>query len=57
MDINSSYSFEYLKNEAEEKALVIYDSMWHSTEKMAHAIVSGLEDAGVSTNLINLDQD
>ena len=37
-----------------EKALVIYESMWHSTEKMAHAIAAGLEESGVSTELINL---
>jgi flavorubredoxin len=37
-----------------EKALVIYESMWHSTEKMAKAIAAGLEESGVSTDLINL---
>lgn len=37
-----------------QKALVIYDSMWHSTEEMAHAVAAGLEDADVSTDLINL---
>jgi flavorubredoxin len=29
------------------KALVIYDTMWHSTQKMAEAIVAGLAEAGV----------
>ncbi|MCP3953222.1 MAG: MBL fold metallo-hydrolase, partial [Desulfobacterales bacterium] len=33
--------------EPQKKAVVIYDSMWHSTEKMANAIVAGLYDAGV----------
>lgn len=42
------------RHESEKKALVIYDSMWHSTEKMAHAIGSGLRDEGISTKLINL---
>jgi len=37
-----------------EKALVIYDTMWHSTEEMAKAIAAGLEGTGVSTELINL---
>ncbi|MFV0438752.1 MAG: FprA family A-type flavoprotein [Desulfopila sp.] len=37
-----------------EKALVIYESMWHSTESMAHAVAAGLEESGVSTELINL---
>jgi flavorubredoxin len=42
------------RNESEAKVLVIYDSMWHSTEHMAHAIGSGLKEAGVSTSMINL---
>lgn len=40
--------------ECREKALVIYDTMWHSTEKMAKSIATGLEETGVSTELINL---
>jgi len=42
------------RSEAEKKVLVIYDSMWHSTEKMADAIVTGLLETGVSVELINL---
>lgn len=42
------------QNKAAQKALVIYDSMWHSTEKMAHAIAEGITETGVSTDLINL---
>lgn len=42
------------KNKSEKRALIVYDSMWHSTEKMAHAINSGLLEAGVPTNMINL---
>ncbi|UCF93925.1 MAG: flavodoxin domain-containing protein [Desulfobacterales bacterium] len=30
------------------KAVVLYDTMWHSTEMLAEAIVSGLLDAGVA---------
>ncbi len=33
------------------KALVVYDTMWHSTEKLAHAIIEGLKDEGVSARL------
>ncbi len=29
------------------KALVVYDTMWHSTQQMAEAIVAGLAEAGV----------
>ena len=45
---------KWSRSESEKKALVIYDSMWHSTEKMAHAIGAGLQDEGISTNMINL---
>ena len=36
------------------KALVIYDTMWHSTEMMAKAIVEGLVSQGVSAQLFDL---
>lgn len=45
---------KWSRNEADKKVLVIYDSMWHSTEKMAHAVARGVEDEGVSVKLINL---
>lgn len=45
---------KWSRNESEKKALVIYDSMWHSTEKMAHSIGAGLRDEGISTKMINL---
>lgn len=45
---------KWSKNESDKKALVIFDSMWHSTEEMAHAVSDGLIEAGVSTNMINL---
>ena len=41
-------------NKAGKKVLVIYDSMWHSTEMMAQAIEVGLRETGVSTRMINL---
>jgi flavorubredoxin len=41
-------------NEVEQRALVIYDSMWHSTEDMAYAIGAGLQESGVSVAMINL---
>ncbi len=45
---------KWSRNESARKALIIYDSMWHSTEKMAHAIGAGLKEAGVGTSMINL---
>ncbi|TWI70698.1 flavorubredoxin [Desulfobotulus alkaliphilus] len=35
------------RQETQNKAVVIYDTMWHSTEMMADAIVGGLVEAGV----------
>ncbi len=37
-----------------DKALVIYDSMWHSTELMAKAICSEIAKHGVEAKLFNL---
>lgn len=39
------------RQDTASKAVIIYDTMWHSTEKMAHAIASGLNDHGVKTVL------
>jgi flavorubredoxin len=36
------------------KALVIYDTMWHSTEQLAHAFTQGLIDAGVEAQMHHL---
>jgi flavorubredoxin len=38
----------------ERKALVIYDTMWHSTELLAEAFTQGLTDAGVEAQLHHL---
>ena len=35
------------RQECENKAVVLYDTMWHSTEMMANSVVGGLVDAGV----------
>jgi flavorubredoxin len=40
--------------EVEPKALVIYDTMWHSTELLAEAFTAGLMDAGVETQMHHL---
>ncbi len=48
---------EYTKwadHETEPRALIIYDSMWGSTEKMAYALYEGLLDAGVPVVMRNL---
>jgi flavorubredoxin len=47
--------YEYLTSERlEKKAVVVYDSMWGSTEKMARAIVKGFLAAGYSVGLYDL---
>ncbi len=45
---------DWSQNKSDKKALVIYDTMWHSTEKMAKSVAAGLEEAGVSTSMVNL---
>jgi len=40
-----------------QKALIIYDTMWHSTEMMARAIADGLIEKGISTRLMDLSVD
>ncbi|MDJ0987816.1 MAG: flavodoxin domain-containing protein [Desulfobacterales bacterium] len=37
-----------------KKAVVIYDTMWHSTEKMAEAIATGINKEGVPTKPLHL---
>ena len=37
-----------------KKALIIYDTMWHSTEKMARAVSNGLAEEGISVLLFDL---
>ena len=45
---------KWAKGEAENKILVVYDTMWGSTEKMAKAIVEGASSEGVETMLFRL---
>lgn len=41
-------------NETENKAIVVYDTMWGSTEKMAKAIYRAFENKGIKTRLMHL---
>jgi len=48
---------EYTKwanHKSENKALIIYDSMWGSTEKMAFKLREGLHEAGMNVTIRNL---
>jgi len=51
--IIESYA-SWSKQETAYKAVVIYDTMWHSTEKMAHAVADGLMDEGASVKVLNM---
>jgi len=44
----------YAEQKPKNRAVIIYDSMWHSTEKMAKAVVTGLVDEGVSVRLMSM---
>lgn len=48
------YYDKWSNNRGDGNALVIYDTMWHSTEQMAKRVVAGLQDENVSAKLINL---
>jgi len=45
---------KWSRQEAKNKAVVIYDTMWHSTEKMAEAIVAGLSEQGIEARPMHL---
>jgi flavorubredoxin len=45
---------EWSRGKTAKKVLVIYDTMWGSTEKMAKAILKGLIDEGADARLLHL---
>jgi flavorubredoxin len=45
---------QWSQQKTTRKAVIVYDTMWHSTEKMAKAIADGLIDEGVSVKMCNL---
>jgi anaerobic nitric oxide reductase flavorubredoxin len=42
------------RGESKRKAVIVYDTMWGSTGKMAHAIAEGITDGGVEAKLYRL---
>ena len=52
-DILKEYT-KWANNDTDKRALIVYDTMWHSTEAMAHSLAGGLESAGVPVSLKNL---
>ena len=45
---------EWSQQKPKRKAVVVYDTMWHSTEMMANAIVRALSQDGVNTSSMHL---
>lgn len=52
-DITGLYQ-KWANNECERKAVVVYDTMWHSTEKMAYAIKDVFEEKDMPCEIKNL---
>jgi len=52
-DIAREYQ-KWSANATENKAVIVYDSMWGSTEKIAYAIHEAFENKNVSTRMLNL---
>ncbi|NJD76380.1 MAG: MBL fold metallo-hydrolase [Candidatus Methanoperedens sp.] len=46
--------YEWASGENEGSVVIIYDTMWNATEKMAIAIAEGLEKEGVKFKLFNM---
>lgn len=44
----------WAKNESSKKVVVVYESMWGATEKMARKIMEGLLDSGVKAKLFDI---
>ena len=53
MKIVEAY-LKWAKGEAEKKVLIVYDTMWESTEKMAKAMVEGISSEGIEVMLYRL---
>jgi len=47
---------KWSQNQCENKATIIYDSMWGSTEKMAYAIYEGIREENLTVSLNNLSK-
>lgn len=45
---------KWSKNETTKKAIIVYDTMWHSTEMMANALLEVFEEKGFSISMRNI---
>jgi len=53
MKIVTAY-LKWAKGEAKKKVLIVYDTMWASTEKMAKVMLEGISNEGVDVKLFRL---
>jgi flavorubredoxin len=53
MKIVNAY-MSWAKNTTKKKAVVVYETMWAATERMARRIAEGLTDAGIETRLFDI---
>ncbi len=49
-----NYYKEWANQKAGKKAVIVYDTMWHSTERMARAIEEGLIKGGIRTKSMSM---
>ncbi|MFC1669733.1 FprA family A-type flavoprotein [Spirochaetota bacterium] len=54
LDILMENYQKWSNNKTDNKALIIYDTMWNSTGKIAYAIQRAFENRGVATRMLNL---
>lgn len=52
-DIVKAYK-KWAANQTDKKALIIYDTMWGSTEKIAQAVANAFENKGINISMLNL---
>ncbi len=50
------YYKKWSTDTTEEKAVIIYDTMWGSTEKLAYALLDGLRDKGMDVRMRHLQK-
>lgn len=55
-EILDAYQNEYASGALKEKAVVIYDTMWKSTDKIAHAITDVFMEKGIPCKLMDLKE-
>lgn len=55
MKIVNAY-ISWARNETRPKVVVVYETMWGATEKMARKIVEGITDSGLSVKLFDITQ-